>query len=331
MSTLLHNIKEGLLSTVRPSPWGLFRTYRAASGDAGNYLGGPIKLVLHSTEIPQHPWPDWISRWSSPSHVVCDPVRKDTVQCLPLNKAGKALLNLPGGVQTNFDGAIQVEINMFAVVHGDPARPDLLDDQYEYLGRQLALIVLWARAYYGEGTIDYWDTRPPGAIPGSARASAPQRMSFSEWDNFGGMCQHRHVPENDHWDAGELDLYKLAAIIDKYVNPSPAHYEEEDEMIVEHPTVRVTGLPGALDFGWLPGNGSKYDKDFVWKSEVILSLKDPAVGWRNVTVWYNGKATIVKVTAQSTVWTVPESGRVSIGPEDAKFVDVKALFGKAKW
>ena len=31
------------------------------------------------------------------------------------------------------------------------------------------------------------------------------RMGNQEWDQFGGVCGHQHVPENTHWDPGALD------------------------------------------------------------------------------------------------------------------------------
>jgi hypothetical protein len=52
-----------------------------------------------------------------------------------------------------------------------------------------------------------------GAIPGSASEHAPQRLPADRWLNGPiGLCGHRHVPTNDHWDAGGLDLRRIAAL-----------------------------------------------------------------------------------------------------------------------
>jgi hypothetical protein len=43
-----------------------------------------------------------------------------------------------------------------------------------------------------------------------SEANAPGfRMKAGEWDSFGGVCAHQHVPENTHWDTGALDWATL--------------------------------------------------------------------------------------------------------------------------
>ena len=34
-------------------------------------------------------------------------------------------------------------------------------------------------------------------------------MSNSEWMAFSGWCGHQHVPENDHWDPGRINISRL--------------------------------------------------------------------------------------------------------------------------
>lgn len=184
------------------SAW-LFERLDAAKGSAGGYADGPYRVVLHTTETTSDPR-NWVPGWQYPSHIVCDPDRRIILQCIPLDEAAKALYNGPGGVQTNLQSAIQVEINgRAAEAAGWPA------EWLEWLGREvLAPIARWC-AEQGS-PVDLGDIPEPGAIPNSARDDAPQRMEYGRWNAFAGVCGHRHVPENDHWDGGGLDMRTIA-------------------------------------------------------------------------------------------------------------------------
>lgn len=186
-------------------------------------MTGPYCIVMHTTEIPEADFTvtdtkDWISGWKFPSHIVADPFRRKIVQCLPLEQHAKSLWNEPGGVETNTAGCIQVEIHMKSP-DGTPGRPDLPDEHYRWLAAEVIVpICRWVEAN-SDRKIDL--TQVPGitAIGNSARVDAPQRMSFDEWNQFFGICSHREVPENDHWDTGTLDLQRLARYASKILTP----------------------------------------------------------------------------------------------------------------
>lgn len=40
---------------------------------------------------------------------------------------------------------------------------------------------------------------------------AETRLSAAQWRTFNGMCSHQNVPDNDHWDAGGIDLAYMSA------------------------------------------------------------------------------------------------------------------------
>ena len=193
----------------------LFSRRTAATGGAGA-MSGPWCIVVHTTEIPHAPFTvgessDWIGGWPYPSHVVADPIRRRVVQCVSLDEAGKALYNAPGGVQTNFAGALQVEVHWRAVDPADPSRPDLPADAYQWLASEVfAPICRWAAD--NGFPIDMGDVCGPFTIPGSASDTAPQRMATARWDQFRGWAAHAHVPENDPWDGGALNLARLATL-----------------------------------------------------------------------------------------------------------------------
>lgn len=158
---------------------------------SGPYTSGPFKGVLHTTEGPtgsgaiaafksHNSWP----------HFLVDYV--GTVwQFIDTSQGARALQNLPGGVQTNLDSAIQIEIVGFA------AKPkEHPTAQVEALKE----LMRWIESTMG--------VKPVG--PGRAFASAYGqnflRFAPQQWDNFNGWCGHCHVPENDHWDPGAIDI-----------------------------------------------------------------------------------------------------------------------------
>jgi hypothetical protein len=44
-----------------------------------------------------------------------------------------------------------------------------------------------------------------------ATVNAKQRMSYTAWDKATGVFAHQHVPENDHWDTGALNISAVLA------------------------------------------------------------------------------------------------------------------------
>lgn len=181
----------------------LFQRINAASGGGGNYVkGAPWRIVWHTTETRNDPRL-WVPGWRYPSHLVVDYERQLILQCVPLDQLAKSLWNEPGGVETNATPCIQIEVNGFA-----SETPSWEERKLAWLGREVqAPVVSWIRSEGGD--IDLTDIPEPGAIGGSASMYAPQRISFARWNAFNGVCAHRHVPENDHWDAGALNLRRI--------------------------------------------------------------------------------------------------------------------------
>jgi len=181
--------------------------------DSGGMSGGPNKLVIHTTEGGWEGAYTVLDRNNNWPHLMCEPWpggRK--VQAVPFSHAAKSLMNKPGGVETNRDGAIQVELIGFAA-----NTQDWSDADVDYLGALFRPIVqglgigLHAPEFFGQDA---------GFIVASA--SAPQRMAFGVWDAFDGICGHQHVPENDHWDPGKFRIDRfLAALNPAAPTPPP--------------------------------------------------------------------------------------------------------------
>lgn len=205
----------------------VFTAAAAAVGDAGSYTSGPWKLVVHTTEVDADPR-NWVGNFQDPSHVLASYEHGVILQLLSFDRAGKALSNLPGGVETNRDSCIQIEVNG----HADDAG-NWSDAKLRWLGADvIAPIVRWVRSQGGD--IDLTDVPAPGPHGGSARVDAVQRMSFARWDSFNGVCGHRHVPENEHYDPDQLDLVKVCGYAAAALGPpagpaSPAPIPTEDD------------------------------------------------------------------------------------------------------
>lgn len=161
------------------------------------------KIVLHTTEGSS--WPGYGGGGSAPHFTVH---RDGTIrQHIDTSRSAKALVNRSGGVQTNNGGVIQIEFigscdRAWARKHGLFFTEDATDKDLAGLARVLA----WISKTHGvplTATGLRWPTS------NAAYATAPQRMSYSAWNAYRGVCGHTHVPENDHWDPGAFPIARL--------------------------------------------------------------------------------------------------------------------------
>lgn len=167
----------------------------------GSYRGGPWKVVLHTTETENVPG---YSSGKSAPHLTYVPATGEWFQHTSLLVAARSLRNGPDPVQTNRDSAIQLEIVCYSnagLAEQSPNRlwvGDLNARQLDEIKRFLK----WTNVEFGV------ELKWPGrAALSYAEANAPGfRFSISQWDNWGGVCAHQHVPDsNQHWDTGALD------------------------------------------------------------------------------------------------------------------------------
>jgi len=99
-----------------------------------------------------------------------------------MNNHDRGLRNLPGGVQTNLDGAISIEIVGFT-------GKDVTTAQRFMITR----LTTWLS---GLGIPGVWLNGAPIA------GRRPTRLTPTAWDNGNGHCGHIDVPENNHTDPG---------------------------------------------------------------------------------------------------------------------------------
>ena len=160
-------------------------------------MSGPV-LVLHTTEGSSFRGAKrTLEANNSRSHWLCDPATGEYEQLVdPVNPA-RSLRNLAGGVQTNNRGGVfQIEIvGRAATVTRTDGRA-YPDDWYEQLAEWVVMICD--------------DHRIPKTFPHRFHGSdaygrfGVARLTNQEWLDVTGIIGHQHVPENTHWDPGDI-------------------------------------------------------------------------------------------------------------------------------
>jgi hypothetical protein len=188
---------------------------RVPGNSAGDMVGdGSRKLLLHSTEgysisgavaayTKNNSWPT----------LTVDCPRRLVVEHLPLDTAARALRNEAGGVQTNREGTILVQVEMMGFA-ADPTTIGSPDD-LDWFGREVV------RPIHELVGVPLACSVPFVAYPASYGTGAAQRLSAGAWDAYSGLLGHQHAPENSHGDPGAIDIGRILA----------AAGRQEDDMI----------------------------------------------------------------------------------------------------
>lgn len=179
-------------------PGGTFIPFLSATSPTF-VLGAPKRGVLHTTESTDYE-PSQTTYYGrhDPPHFTIE--RKSgggaqVYQHYSINNGARALANPAGGVETNRQGAIQIEIAWKASkIQSLPN--DFKDD--------LKLLMRWIEAQTGIQRI-----APPFFGDEAYGSGSISRMSNATWNSYNGWCGHQHVPENLHWDPGPIDIAYL--------------------------------------------------------------------------------------------------------------------------
>lgn len=185
-----------------------------------NYPGADLNLskntmvvILHTTE--GYSWPSYEGGATAPNYTGLPPVggkRGHWRAHYPDNKSARALVNAPGGVETNTLNAVQLEL----IGTCDPKHkvswgskkagkdyvfwPDANDAQLKWLSRILA----YFHKAHGLQLVAKKEFLPYPASYGNSKV----RLSFAEWRNSVGIYGHQHVPENVHGDPGNINIHR---------------------------------------------------------------------------------------------------------------------------
>lgn len=163
----------------------------------GTYVAAtPWRFVIHTTEGS---WESAMSVFRSrmvAPHMMYDPLTRRRVQFIDLDRSAYALRHQ--GPETNRAHCLQVELVGLA---SHPFTGDLADR----IGTDLLAPVLAAKPITTRHPT-FWG---PDCGWTLASSSARQRMGSAEWLGFDGICGHQHVPGNEHWDPGAIDIDRI--------------------------------------------------------------------------------------------------------------------------
>jgi hypothetical protein len=162
-----------------------FAVWDEITGPVGDYLSGPFKIVHHTTEGNSYAGARaaFAANRSDPHFTV---EGSNVFQHIDTAKAARALRNSPGGVQTNRDSAVQIEIVGFAARDKDSATLQTVARLCRWIETEHGVPQVWPNGFVR------WSHS--GADPGGHNRNA------MNWDLKGGHYGHSQVPENTHWD-----------------------------------------------------------------------------------------------------------------------------------
>lgn len=267
---------------------------RKTQNFVGRYPGRAIKpnvLVLHTMEV--NGWPGYGGGNAAPHLSLVTKTNSDGSlksfawrQHFPFNRSARALLNRSGGVETNnsSQGVIQVELGGTSG-WAKSVNPKWCDPAVvRKIGAPLIDFLVFCSEELGIQLV-----APYKFVPHNAKMN---RMSYSEWLRFKGICGHQHVPENSHTDPGSLDINWLIAEAKKKIKSGPVvsppvvtqpdtpyvpktvevngKFNKETIKATQH----ITGLVGnQIDGIWGPVSKTQLQKWLIVKRDGVIGKK----------------------------------------------------------
>jgi len=165
-----------------------FATWKVITGGIGVYTSGPFKIVHHTTEgsTASGAFSTYAKRRNDPHFTI----EADLIyQHIDTNEGARSLRNEPGGVQTNRESAVQIEVVGYAHLPKD--------------GRTLISIARLCR--WIEKThevLPIWPNGPPVVATENGNDPGGHNRDPKTWASLSGHFGHCSVPENSHWDPG---------------------------------------------------------------------------------------------------------------------------------
>lgn len=166
--------------------------------NAGAYVGGPYRIVLHSTEGATYAGAKgaYTSNNNCPHFTASNEGGRFQVwQHVPLDMGSSALKHPEGTVDTNLQSAIQIEAVAMA------AQPAWASGLVAGVGELMAWIGQQCSVQATAPTFK--------AYPASGGVANGVRFTPEQWTPFNGVCGHQHVPNNDHGDPGAIAIATL--------------------------------------------------------------------------------------------------------------------------
>lgn len=165
-----------------------FATQNPISGPSGSYIGGPARIVHHTTEgsTAAGAFGAFAESKSDP-HFTVD--RTTIFQHINTDVAARALRHPQGTAETNRLSAIQIEVVGFA---GKPKDRQTLSN--------VARLCRWIEAQHSVPRV--WPNGHPIPPNGNGEDPGGHNRNLANWKAKGGHYGHSQVPNNTHWDPG---------------------------------------------------------------------------------------------------------------------------------
>lgn len=208
--------RQAELRALPGEPWwsGANNTIQRAPVDGGSQLSGyGHKGLLHGTETGG--WPSYSTNFHPNLTVAVVSGRFAARGHIRHDRAGRALRNTEGGVQTNRAQVRQVEIVGYARNFDGYGLPEAIQDG---LGRYAE----WLEREWGVPRVSTVRFKKylGGSGDGSYGLSNGVRLGYSAWNEYAGWLAHMHAPENTHGD-----VYVPALHLDRILS------SEEDSLM----------------------------------------------------------------------------------------------------
>lgn len=274
---------------------------RTAQWYASKYPGTTFtvieKLLLHTTEGSG--WPAYSGGAIAPNLTALpDTARQRLIwrHHFPINMSSRALKNAPGGVQTNADHVVQVELVGTCEKGGPglywPGAPDWALAGVAELARWLH--VEWGLAL---NAAPLWLPYP--ASYGNTKA----RMSGAAWNAFRGILGHQHAPENDHGDPGKLDIARIIALA-KGSTVTRTLTNEDIAALAASPALRSAITSAVWRAGW---GGDRQDGETEYADWRLYAASHPEYAAKTVA------AAVAALTGGPLVDAIADAVVVKLG------------------
>lgn len=178
----------------------------------GSMRGGPARGVIHTTETTDF-------GGKTHYHVAVKEEADGTIkweQYIPFDGNAGGLLHNAGTVDTNKMGDYCIQVAIIGYAKDAPTYSwnllNALGDFMVWCNQEFG-IKIDAPLFYGSSAYGH---------------DKPQRFTDQQWKDWDGWCGHQHVPNNEHWDPGKIDIYFLIARMRGWNGDRPAPVPWQD-------------------------------------------------------------------------------------------------------
>jgi hypothetical protein len=231
------------------------------------FTGGPKKVVHHKTQVATEDARALYEASGAWPHFTVGP--SGVQQHLETTVGALSLVNAGGGVQTNTDSAIQLEVVGYS---GQTAAQATLRN----------LVTLLKEIQLVEGVPWAWPEGRPPIDANAGYGSNTGERHASVWDTQPGHYGHSQVPENLHWDPAYTDA-EWWVLNNAMVPPQPRvivkAFTPEAVLLGQYPNLfhRPVGVVAPLNTPQTPHVGNPDDIALgvaIWGARISYIGKD---------------------------------------------------------